>query len=53
MQKFQNTPEFKELLGRFGMEPSAPNTPDQFAEIVKSDAARWAAAVRISGATAE
>jgi tripartite-type tricarboxylate transporter receptor subunit TctC len=53
MQKFQNTPEFKELLGRFGMEPSAPNTPDQFAEIVKSDAARWAAAVRTSGATAE
>ena len=53
MQQFQNTPEFKELLGRFGMEPSAPNTPDQFAEIVKSDAARWAAAVRTSGATAE
>jgi tripartite-type tricarboxylate transporter receptor subunit TctC len=53
MQKFQNTAEFKERLGGFGMEPSAPNTPDQFAAIVRSDAARWAAAVKASGATAE
>jgi tripartite-type tricarboxylate transporter receptor subunit TctC len=50
MQKFQNTPEFRELLAKFGMEPSAPNTPGQFAEIVKTDAARWAAAVQASGA---
>jgi tripartite-type tricarboxylate transporter receptor subunit TctC len=51
MQSFQNTPEFRELLGKFGMAPSPPNTPEQFAEIVKSDAARWAAAVKASGAT--
>lgn len=50
MQKFQNTPEFRELLAKFGMEPSAPNSPEQFAEIVKTDAARWAAAVQASGA---
>jgi tripartite-type tricarboxylate transporter receptor subunit TctC len=50
MQKFQNTAEFRELLGKFGMEPSAPNTPEQFAEVVKNDATRWAEAVRVSGA---
>lgn len=50
MQKFQYSAEFRELLGRFGMEPSAPNTPEQFAEVVKNDAARWAEAVRVSGA---
>ena len=27
-----------------------PNTPEQFAEVVKNDAARWAEAVRVSGA---
>jgi tripartite-type tricarboxylate transporter receptor subunit TctC len=50
MQKLQNTPEFRELLGKLGMEPSPPNTPEQFADIVKKDAARWAAAVEASGA---
>jgi tripartite-type tricarboxylate transporter receptor subunit TctC len=50
MQKFQNTAEFRELLGKFGMEPSAANTPEQFAQIVRTDAARWAAAVQASGA---
>jgi len=50
MQKFQNTAAFRELLGKFGMEPAAPNTPEQFGEVVKKDAARWAEAVRVSGA---
>ena len=50
MQKFQNTAEFREVLGKFGMEPSAPNTSEQFADIVRKDAARWAEAVRVSGA---
>ncbi len=50
MQKFQNTADFRELLGKFGMEPSPPNSPEQFAEVIKSDAARWAEAVRASGA---
>ena len=53
MQKFQNTAEFRELLGRFGMEPAPPNTPEQFADVVKNDAARWAEAVRVSGAKVE
>ena len=49
-QKFQNTAEFRELLGKFGMDPSPPNTPEQFADIIRKDAGRWAQAVRVSGA---
>ncbi len=50
MQRFQNTDEFRALLVKFGMEPWAPNTPQQFAEIVKNDLGRWAAVVKASGA---
>ena len=50
MQRFQNTDEFRALLVKFGMEPWAPNTPDQFWEIVKNDVGRWAAVVKASGA---
>ncbi|HUN67529.1 MAG TPA: tripartite tricarboxylate transporter substrate binding protein [Burkholderiales bacterium] len=50
MQRFQNTDEFRALLVKFGMEPWAPNTPEQFAEIVKTDLGRWAAVVKASGA---
>ncbi|OFZ90582.1 MAG: hypothetical protein A2W21_06995 [Betaproteobacteria bacterium RBG_16_66_20] len=50
MQRFQNTDEFRALLVKFGMEPWAPNTPEQFAEIVKNDVGRWAAVVKASGA---
>ncbi len=46
MQRFQATPEFREQLVRFGMEPWAPNTPEQFAEIVKTDVGRWATVVK-------
>ena len=49
MQRFQATPEFREQLIRFGMEPWAPNTPEQFAEIVKIDVGRWAAVVKAAG----
>ena len=49
-QRFQNADEFRALLVKFGMEPWAPNTPEQFAEIVKNDVARWAAVVKASGA---
>ncbi|MBS0336164.1 MAG: tripartite tricarboxylate transporter substrate binding protein [Proteobacteria bacterium] len=49
MQRFQNTPEFKEQLVKFGMEPWAPNTPEQFAEIVKTDVGRWAGVVKSAG----
>ncbi|MFN0162042.1 MAG: Bug family tripartite tricarboxylate transporter substrate binding protein [Burkholderiales bacterium] len=50
MQKFQNTPEFRELLAKFGMEPWPPVTAAEFAAFVKSDMPRWAEAVRASGA---
>ena len=50
MQRFQNTDEFRALLVKFGMEPWAPNTPDQFGDIVKNDVGRWAAVVKASGA---
>ena len=53
MQRFQNTDEFRALLVRFGMEPWAPNTPEQFGEIVKHDVGRWAAVVKASGAKVE
>ncbi len=46
MQRFRATPEFREQLIKFGMEPWAPNTPDQFAEIVRTDVGRWATVVK-------
>jgi len=46
MQKFQQTDEFRAQLVRFGMEPWAPNTPEQFAEIIRNDVARWAGVVK-------
>jgi tripartite-type tricarboxylate transporter receptor subunit TctC len=50
MQRFQNTDEFRALLVKFGMEPWAPNTPEQFGEIIRNDMGRWAAVVKASGA---
>ena len=49
MQKFQNTEEFRALLVRFGMEPWAPNSAADFAEIVKNDVGRWAGVVKAAG----
>jgi tripartite-type tricarboxylate transporter receptor subunit TctC len=46
MQKFQQTDEFRAQLVKFGMEPWAPNTPEQFAAVVKNDVGRWAAVVK-------
>jgi tripartite-type tricarboxylate transporter receptor subunit TctC len=46
MQRFQATPEFREQLIKFGMEPWAPNTPDQFADIIRKDVGRWATVVK-------
>ena len=53
MQKFQQTEEFRALLVRFGMEPWAPNTPEQFAEIVKNDVGRWAGVVKAANLKVE
>ena len=49
MQNFQHGEEFRALLVKFGMEPWAPNSPGEFAEIVKSDVGRWAAVVKAAG----
>ena len=53
LQRIQSTPEFRALLVKFGMDPSPPNTPEQFAAIVKSDVERWAKAVAASGAAVD
>ncbi len=50
MQKFQQTAEFREVLGKFGMDPWPPITPAEFAAFVRNDMPRWAEAVRASGA---
>lgn len=49
MQRFQATPEFREQLVKFGMEPWAPNTPDQFGDIIRKDVGRWATVVKAAG----
>ncbi len=53
LQHIQGTPEFRALLIKFGMDPAPPNTPDEFAALVKSDVARWAKAVAASGAVVD
>ena len=53
LQRIQGTPDFRALLVKFGMDPSPPNTPEQFAAIVKSDVERWAKAVADSGAVVD
>ncbi|MDQ6917677.1 MAG: tripartite tricarboxylate transporter substrate binding protein [Pseudomonadota bacterium] len=50
LQRIQETPEFKEQLFKFGMEPFAPHSPEQFAATVAAEQPRWAKAVRDSGA---
>ena len=50
MQRIQAMPDFREQLYRFGMEPSAPNTPAEFAAIIAAEQPRWAKAVTDSGA---
>jgi tripartite-type tricarboxylate transporter receptor subunit TctC len=50
LQKIQATPEFKDQLFRFGMEPIAPHTPEQFAAIIVNEQPRWTKAIRDSGA---
>jgi tripartite-type tricarboxylate transporter receptor subunit TctC len=50
MQKIQATPEFREQLLRFGMEPMPPNTPAEFAAIIRNEQPRWAKAIKDSGA---
>jgi tripartite-type tricarboxylate transporter receptor subunit TctC len=53
MQKFQQTPEFRQFLANVAMEPWPPITPAGFAALVQDDMGRWAEAVRVSGAKVE
>mgnify|MGYP001599011542 CR=1 FL=1 len=53
LQRIQSTPEFRALLIKFGMDPAPPNTPGEFAAIVKGDVERWAKAVAASGAVVD
>jgi len=50
MQKIQATPEFRDQLLRFGMEPMPPNAPADFAAIIRAEQPRWAKAIKDSGA---
>jgi tripartite-type tricarboxylate transporter receptor subunit TctC len=50
LQRIQATPEFKEQLFKFGMEPTAPHSPEQFAAIIVAEQPRWAKAIKDSGA---
>jgi tripartite-type tricarboxylate transporter receptor subunit TctC len=50
LQKIQATPEFREQLVRFGMDPFPPQTPEQFAAMIAAEQPRWAKAIRDSGA---
>ena len=50
LQRIQATQEFRDVLTRFGMDPSLPNTPEQFATIIRNDLERWTKAVADSGA---
>jgi len=44
--------EVKQLLQQFGFE-AAPGTPEQFAEVIRADAKKYAEIVRRTGATAD
>ena len=50
LQRIQATPEFREQLVKFGMEPLPAQTPEQFAAMIASEQPRWARAIRESGA---
>jgi tripartite-type tricarboxylate transporter receptor subunit TctC len=50
LQKIQASPEFKEQLFKFGMEPFAPQTPEQFAAMIAAEQPLWAKAIKESGA---
>ena len=50
LQRIQDTPEFKEQLIKFGMEPFPPHSPEQFAATIAAEQPRWAKAIRDSGA---
>jgi len=50
LARIQAAPEFRDQLTHFGMEPFAPQTPEQFAAMIESEQPRWAKAISESGA---
>jgi tripartite-type tricarboxylate transporter receptor subunit TctC len=50
LQRIQATPEFREQLFKFGMEPIAPHSPEQFAAAIAAEQPRWVKAIKDSGA---
>ena len=50
LQRIQQTQEFKDQLLKFGMEPFAPHSPEQFAATIAAEQPRWAKAIKDSGA---
>jgi tripartite-type tricarboxylate transporter receptor subunit TctC len=50
LDTIQASPEFRAQLVRFGMEPSALHTPQQFTAVIEAEQPRWQKAVRESGA---
>jgi tripartite-type tricarboxylate transporter receptor subunit TctC len=50
LQKIQASADFKEQLVKFGMEPFAPQSPEQFAAMIASEQPRWTKAIQDSGA---
>jgi len=50
LQRIQATPEFRDQLVKFGMEPFPPQTPEQFGAMIAADQPRWAKAIKDSGA---
>jgi tripartite-type tricarboxylate transporter receptor subunit TctC len=50
LQRIVATPEFREQLFKFGMEPLPPQMPEQFAATIRAEQPRWAKAIRDSGA---
>ena len=50
LQKIQAASEFQAQLVKFGMEPFAPHSPEQFAATIEAEQPRWARAIRDSGA---
>lgn len=50
LRKIGATPEFREQLRKFGMEPMPSMTPEQFAAMIASEQPLWAKAIKDSGA---
>src|SRR5438067_2190522 len=50
LQTIQASADFKAQLVKFGMEPFAPQSPEQFAAMIAAEQPRWAKAIKDSGA---